>query len=72
MKTPPEQIVAILSESPGLTDREITDVLHSPNHPTQSISIAARSLAKREIVLRARRSDGRIGNVLTGMTVPPT
>ena len=31
---------------------------------------AARSLARRGIVLRARRGDGRIANVLTGKPFP--
>ena len=64
MKTLPEEIVALLEESAGLTDREITDILRSPDHSSRPISTAARSLSKRGIVSRARHSDGCIRNVL--------
>ncbi len=70
MKTLPEQIVELLNESPGLTDREITNLLRSPTDPHQPINHAARSLAKRGIVIRSRRNDGLIANVLTGKPFP--
>ena len=64
MKTLPEQIVEMLDGSPGLTHREITNLLRSSSH--SPISASARSLAKRGFVLRGRRNDGLIANVLTG------
>jgi len=66
----PEQIVALLSEYPGLTDREITNELRSPSDAHQPINNAARSLVRRGIVIRSRRNDGLIANVLTGKPFP--
>ena len=72
MATLPEQIVELLKNSPGLTDREITNRLRSSSDAQQPINIAARKLAQKEIVLRKRRHDGLIGNYLTGKEHKPT
>ena len=66
MATLPEQIAELLKNSPGLTDREITNRLRSSSDAQQPINITARKLAQKEIVLRKRRHDGLIGNYLTG------
>jgi len=63
MKTLPEQIVALLSESPGLTDREITNQLLSPTDPHRPINNAAKSLVRRGIVICSRRNDGLIATM---------
>ncbi len=70
MNTLPAQIVELLDELPGLTDREITTLLRSPSDSPKPISQAARSLARRGFVMRERRNDGLIGNVLTGKPFP--
>ena len=72
MATLPEQIVELLKNSPGLTDREITNHLRSSSDAQQPINIAARKLAQKDIVLRKRRHDGLIGNYLTGKEHKPT
>ena len=70
MKTLPEQIVELLDESPGLTDREITNLLRSSSDSPKPISTAARSLAKRGFIMRSRRNDGLIANVLARKPFP--
>ncbi len=72
MPTLPEQIVELLRESPGLSDREITNSLRSLSDPQQPINIAARNLARREIIVRKKRNDGIIGNYLSGKPIPKT
>jgi hypothetical protein len=70
MKPLPEQIVELLDESPGLTDREITNLLRSTSDSPKPISTAARSLARRGFIQRSRRNDGLIANILTGKLFP--
>ena len=70
MKTLPSQIVELLDESPGLTDREITNLLRSSSDSPKPISSVVRSLVKRGYVLRSRRNDGLIANVLTRKPFP--
>jgi len=62
MPTLPERILALLQHTPGLTDREIATQLSGRSAPQQPVNIAARSLAKRGHLLRAKRPDGLIGN----------
>lgn len=57
----PEQIVELLKNSPGLTDRKITKRLRSSSDAQQPVNSAARRLAQNEIVLRKPRHDGLIG-----------
>ena len=70
MKTLPEHIVALLDEEPGLTDREITNLLRSASDSPKPIGTAVRSLVKRGYVSRSRRGDGFIANVLTRKPFP--
>jgi hypothetical protein len=62
MASLPQRILALLNESPGLTDRQITNRLLGSTAPQQSVNIAARGLAKKGRLLRRRRDDGLIGN----------
>lgn len=71
MATLPDQIVKLLKNSPGLTDREITNRLRSSSDAQQPVNSAARRLAQNEILLRKRRHDGLIGNYLTGKEHKP-
>ena len=57
MATLPEQIVELLGNSPGLSDREITNRLRGRADPQQPINIAALTLEKRGVVLRQKRGD---------------
>jgi hypothetical protein len=60
----PQRILALLSTSPGLTDREMTNALRGHNAPQQPINQAARALEVRKRIVRRRRPDGLIGNFL--------
>jgi hypothetical protein len=60
------RIVALLKERPGLTDREITDILFKPGAPQQPVNQICRQLQAKGIIARRKRSDGRIGNYPCG------
>lgn len=64
MPTLKEQIVDLLERSPGLTDREITNVLKGASAPQQPANIACRELATKGVIDRRKRHDGLIGNSL--------
>lgn len=61
MATLQEQILQLLTEKPGLTDREITNALREVSAPQQPVNIVARSLASKGLVDRRKRKDRRIG-----------
>lgn len=52
----------LVSEKPGLSDRELTDLLLGRSAPQQSVNQSARLLANRGILIRAKRPDGILGN----------
>ena len=62
----PQQIIQLLTSSPGLTDREITIAIRGLGKPQQPINQAARSLERKGRISRTKRGDGLIGNYLTG------
>lgn len=64
MTSLPQRILALLSQTPGLTDRQITNRLSGTTAAQQSVNIAARALAKKGRLSRRRREDGLIGNYL--------
>lgn len=65
-----DKIISLLNQKPGLTDREITDVLKgSEAHPSQ-INSEARLLMQKGFLTRAKRHDGKLGNFLTGTDLP--
>lgn len=64
MPTLKEQVVDLLKRSPGLTDREITNVLKGASAPQQPVNIACRELATKGVIDRRKRHDGLIGNSL--------
>jgi len=65
MATLSDRIVEILRKQPGLSDREITDLLSGPGAAQQPVNQAGRLLESRGVILRSKRSDGRIGNYLS-------
>lgn len=65
------RILAVLSETPGMTDRELTDALLGPGRPQQPVNQQANKLSKTGSIVRRTRSDGLIGNYLTGDTAAP-
>ena len=66
MTTLKEKIYNLTKQNPGLTDREITDILLGPGKPQQSINQTCRALESQGILQRKNRNDGRIGNYPTG------
>ena len=65
-----DDILVLLSETPGLSDRELTDRIAGPQtHPSQ-VNQACRQLEQSGHITRQPRSDGRTGNYPTG-TAPP-
>jgi hypothetical protein len=59
------RIIDLLRESPGLSDREITDKLVGKGRPQQHVNATCRRLAERGFINRTTRFDGRIGNYLS-------
>jgi len=62
MPTLKERIVRALRDRPGLTDRELTDLVIGPGQPQQPVNEAARDLERLGYLSRRRRPDGLIGN----------
>lgn len=57
-----EQILTLIKDVPGLSDREITNRLRGESAPQQPINIAARGLEKRGLLVRRKRLDELLGN----------
>jgi hypothetical protein len=62
-----EQIINLLNQKPGLTDREITDILFGPDKPPQNVNQTCRNLGSQGIILRQLRDDNKIGNFPTAV-----
>lgn len=66
-----DRILMALQEKPGLTDRELSDLLLGANvHPSR-INQECRLIESSGRLLRQMRSDGRIGNYPEGVAPPP-
>ena len=61
-----QRILDLVQVKPGLTDREITDILLGKGEPQQSINGMARMLERGGHVRRIKRPDGLIGNYAPG------
>lgn len=66
MSTLAERVMAFIKERPGLTDREISDVMFGPRRPQQPVNSTCRTLVSRGQIERRRRPDGLIGNYPSG------
>jgi hypothetical protein len=64
-----EQIVELLKQKPGLSDRQITDQLFGVDKPPQSVNIVCRNLEEHGILLRRKTYGNPIGNYLAGKEV---
>jgi hypothetical protein len=62
MATLKEKVLALVRQTPGLTDREITDHLLGSGAPQQGVNQIARALAGQRLVVRRLRQDGKLGN----------
>jgi hypothetical protein len=56
-----DDVVELLKENPGLSDREITDRLYGTNQPQQPINGICRRLAGKKLIVRRDRQDGILG-----------
>ncbi len=70
MTTLAERVLDALQESPGLSDRELTDRLAGKSAGQQAVNQVARALAARDRLNRRRRPDGRIGNYPSDFSPP--
>lgn len=66
MASLPDRILALLQKSPGLTDREITDILVAKGAPQQHVNQTCNRLHARGLLSRRRRTDGKAGNYPVG------
>lgn len=65
-----QEIADLLARSPGLTDREITNLLRGRDAPQQPVNTQCRLLATQGRLERRRRSDGLLGNWLAPISQP--
>lgn len=70
MTTLKQRIIELLQTTPGLTDREITDLLFDKSTGQQPVNQAARALSESSLIFRQKRTDGKIGNYLNGASRP--
>jgi hypothetical protein len=66
----PDQILEAISKSPGMTDREITNLLRGRHAPQQPVNQSARALEAKGYLVRRRRPDNLIGNFIGGSQPP--
>jgi len=66
-----EDVIQLLSEIPGLSDREMADRLCGRTQAPQPVNGICRRLAEKNVVARRLRPDGIIGNYLTDLSNPP-
>ena len=69
MFTYADRVLDVVSRSPGLTDRQLTDVVKGKRDPQQHTNQTCRLLELQGKIVRRRRSDSLIGNypVLEGL-----
>ena len=53
-----EKLIALVNKEPGLTDRQLTEILKCKREQTAQVNQEARLLEKRGILVRRRREDG--------------
>ena len=71
MASLPQRILSLVSQTPGLSDRQIANHLLGTSAAQQPVNIAARGLVTKGRLVRRRREDGLIGNYLEGAAAAP-
>lgn len=66
MNTFADRLLAEVERSPGLSDRELTDILCGQDKPPTQVNQEAHLLERRARITRQRRVDGIIGNYPAG------
>lgn len=64
-----DDLVTLVNDSPGMTDRELTDVLKGRGTHPSHVNQEARSLERKGLLVRRLREDGNIGNYPCGRNV---
>ena len=67
-----DRVLEQVRGSPGLTDRELTNLLFIAGAPQQPVNQACRALAEKGVLVRRKRPDGVIGNFPTEKPSPAT
>lgn len=62
MPTLKQRILDVLATTPGLTDRQLTNLIHGQHAPQQPVNIAARDMVRTGTIVRRKRNDGLLGN----------
>lgn len=65
MQSRREKILGLLKDKPGLTDREITNIIDGATANQQPVNTICNQLHNKKIIVRRLRSDGKLGNYLT-------
>ncbi|MEE9230653.1 MAG: MarR family transcriptional regulator [Acidobacteriota bacterium] len=71
MPTLGDQILELLADRPGKTDREITNAIKGRGEPQQGVNQECRHLANQGVLERRKRDDGLIGNYPTDKKTKP-
>ena len=71
-KTLKQRILEVISQQPGLTDREITEIVKGRGEQQQAVNQACRQLEMGHVLVRRRRNDGLIGNYRNAQAGIPT
>jgi len=66
MATLKQRILVLVTENPGLTDRELTNRIMGTSVGQQAVNQAARAMAGLGQIIRRERPDGKLGNYAAG------
>ena len=72
MESLSDRILALVLKTPGLSDREITDILVAKGAPQQHVNQVCNRLHARRLLSRRARPDGKTGNYPAGGTAEET
>ena len=70
MKSVSERVISTLSVRPGMSDRELAEVIYGPGAIQQLVNGERLHLVNRCVIERRVRSDGMLGNYLLPMPQP--
>jgi hypothetical protein len=64
-----DQILTILSEQAGASDRDLADKISGRGKPQQPVNQECRKLESKGVIKRAKKHDGILGNYPTGVQI---
>ncbi len=65
-----EKVITLIKQRPGLTDRELTDILKRKSTHQSQVYQQTTLLARKGILERIKRPDGKMGNYASGAELP--